>query len=175
VPPTGYGGIEWIVWLLADGLVDAGHDVTLFASGDSRTKAELVSVYDVAPSELIGTSIVEIHHCLACYERAGDFDVINDHSGLPAARSAAQWGHVPTVRRWTARRAVYEQEPRAAGGADLNLAQPATEARPAWVANCPNALDLSPTIERRGDSALPRLSRQGAHRAIEVARPPACP
>jgi hypothetical protein len=37
VPPTGYGGIEWIVWLLADGLVDAGHDVTLFASGDSRT------------------------------------------------------------------------------------------------------------------------------------------
>ena len=33
VPPTGYGGIEWIVSLLADGLVDAGHDVTLFASG----------------------------------------------------------------------------------------------------------------------------------------------
>src|SRR4029077_4092710 len=37
VPPTGYGGIEWIVSLLADGLADAGHDVTLFASGDSRT------------------------------------------------------------------------------------------------------------------------------------------
>src|SRR2546426_3272345 len=50
VPPTGYGGIEWIVWLLADGLVDAGHDVTLFASGDSTTKAKLVSVYDTAPS-----------------------------------------------------------------------------------------------------------------------------
>ena len=41
MPPTGYGGIEWVVSLLADGLVDAGHDVTLFASGDSRTKAEL--------------------------------------------------------------------------------------------------------------------------------------
>ena len=39
VPPTGYGGIEWVVWLLADGLVDAGHEVTLFASGDSHTKA----------------------------------------------------------------------------------------------------------------------------------------
>ena len=36
VPPTGYGGIEWVVSLLADGLADAGHDVTLFASGDSR-------------------------------------------------------------------------------------------------------------------------------------------
>ena len=32
-PPTGYGGIELVVSLLADGLVDAGHDVTLFASG----------------------------------------------------------------------------------------------------------------------------------------------
>ena len=45
VPPTGYGGIEWIVWLLADGLVEAGHevagvveavgsDVTYLAPGD---------------------------------------------------------------------------------------------------------------------------------------------
>jgi hypothetical protein len=33
VPPTGYGGIELVVSLLADGLADAGHDVTLFASG----------------------------------------------------------------------------------------------------------------------------------------------
>src|SRR5207248_4862011 len=54
VPPTGYGGIEWIVWLLADGLVDAGHDVTLFASGESRTKARLHWVYERAPSEQIG-------------------------------------------------------------------------------------------------------------------------
>ena len=42
VPPTGYGGIEWIVSLLADGLADAGHDVTLFASGDSHSRAKLV-------------------------------------------------------------------------------------------------------------------------------------
>ena len=60
VPPTGYGGIEWIVSLLADGLTEAGHDVTLFASGDSRTKAELMSVYDVAPSEEIGRAQIEI-------------------------------------------------------------------------------------------------------------------
>ena len=45
VPPTGYGGIEWIVWLLADGLAEAGHDVTLFASGDSHTKAKLEAFY----------------------------------------------------------------------------------------------------------------------------------
>ena len=46
VPPSGYGGIEWIVSLLADGLADAGHDVTLFASGDSRTRAKLAAVFE---------------------------------------------------------------------------------------------------------------------------------
>ena len=54
VPPSGYGGIEWIVALLADGLADAGHDVTLFASGDSRTRAKLAAVFEEAPSERIG-------------------------------------------------------------------------------------------------------------------------
>ncbi len=39
VPPTGYGGIELVVAILADGLAERGHDVTLFASGGSRTKA----------------------------------------------------------------------------------------------------------------------------------------
>src|SRR5213079_464357 len=85
VPPTGYGGIEWVVSLLADGLVDAGHDTTLFASGDSRTKAKLSYVYEEAPAELIGRSLPELHHALHCYERQDEFDVINDHSGLPAA------------------------------------------------------------------------------------------
>ena len=39
VPPEAYGGTERVVALLADGLVEAGHDVTLFASGDSQTEA----------------------------------------------------------------------------------------------------------------------------------------
>jgi hypothetical protein len=56
VPPDRYGGIEAIVHLLADGLVEAGVDVTLFASGDSVTDARLVSAFDVAPSERIGES-----------------------------------------------------------------------------------------------------------------------
>src|SRR5205085_10879062 len=81
VPPRGYGGVEWVVSLLADGLVEGGHDVTLFASGDSRTKAKLESVFAQAPSRLIGRSLPDLRHALACYERAGEFDVVNDHSG----------------------------------------------------------------------------------------------
>ena len=46
VPPKGYGGIEWVVSLLADGLAAAGHDVTLFATGDSGTTANLEYVLE---------------------------------------------------------------------------------------------------------------------------------
>ena len=181
VPPTGYGGIEWIVWLLADGLVDAGHDVTLFASGDSHTKATLASVYDVAPSELIGTSIVEIHHCLACYERASEFDVINDHSGLPAA---ALGGAVSTPVLHTVHGpldsiggVVYQQVARVSPGVGLisiSINQRKPQPDLPWVANCPNALDFSlyPVKPHRGDYLLflGRMSSdKGCHRAIDVA------
>src|SRR5262245_11421363 len=44
VPPRGYGGTERVVSFLTEELVRAGHDVTLFASGDSRTAARLVPV-----------------------------------------------------------------------------------------------------------------------------------
>ena len=89
VPPSGYGGIEWIVSLLADGLVDAGHDVTLFASGDSLTKAKLAYVYAEAPSQLDRTFALGAQpRARLLHERADEFDVINDHTGMPAARSA---------------------------------------------------------------------------------------
>ena len=42
VPPKLYGGTERVVSYLTEELVDLGHDVTLFASGDSQTKARLV-------------------------------------------------------------------------------------------------------------------------------------
>ena len=44
VPPPGYGGIELVVGHLTDELVRRGHTVTLFASGDSETLADLESV-----------------------------------------------------------------------------------------------------------------------------------
>jgi len=81
VPPTRYGGIEWVVSILADGLVERGHEVTLFAAGDSQTKAHLVTSYDEPPSYRIGMSLPDLHHTLTCLERAGQFDVVHDHSG----------------------------------------------------------------------------------------------
>ena len=182
VPPTGYGGIEWIVSLLADGLADAGHDVTLFASGDSRTRAKLRSVYPVAPSLRIGESLPEFRHALACYERAGEFDIVNDHSGPPAA---ALGGAVATPVLHTMHGPldgeagpVYEQIARVAPRVKL-ISLSLNQRRPLpdlpWVANCPNALDLTayPVHPHRGDYLvfIGRMSPdKGAHRAIRVAK-----
>jgi len=44
VPPVGYGGTERVVSYLTEALVELGHDVTLYASGDSRTRARLVPI-----------------------------------------------------------------------------------------------------------------------------------
>ena len=181
VPPTGYGGIEWIVSLLADGLVDAGHDVTLFASGDSQTKAKLSALFDVAPSHLIGQAETEIRHALACYERADEFDVINDHSGPPAA---ALSGAVATPVVHTVHGPLngvpgelYESVARVAprlGLISVSLNQRKPKPDLPWLANCPNALDFSlyPCKPHRGDYLLflGRMSPdKGAHRAIAVA------
>ena len=150
VPPTGYGGIEWVVSLLADGLVDAGHDVTLFASGDSRTKAELVWVYEVAPSAQIGRAQMEVRHALGCFERADEFDVISDHSGPPAAVIA---GAVRTPTVHTVHGPMggepgefYEQIARVAprtGLISISMNQRKPHPDLPWVANVPNALDFS--------------------------------
>ncbi len=48
VPPRDYGGTELVMYQLAEGLLARGHDVTLFATGDSHTRARLVSFFDAA-------------------------------------------------------------------------------------------------------------------------------
>jgi glycosyltransferase involved in cell wall biosynthesis len=46
IPPEKYGGIERVVSLLADGLVEKGHEVVLFAAAGSKSKAKIVNVFD---------------------------------------------------------------------------------------------------------------------------------
>jgi glycosyltransferase involved in cell wall biosynthesis len=97
VPPPGYGGIEWVVSLLADELAARGHDVTLFASGGSITKATLDSVFDPAPGPTkIGDTYLEVLHAFHAYEQAGEFDVIHDHSGMVGLALGARAG-LPVV------------------------------------------------------------------------------
>jgi glycosyltransferase involved in cell wall biosynthesis len=83
VPPVRYGGIEWVVALLADGLADHGHDVTLYASGGSITKAELVTVFEDPPGgQHIGEVFYDVMQASIAYREAASYDIIHDHSGL---------------------------------------------------------------------------------------------
>jgi glycosyltransferase involved in cell wall biosynthesis len=181
VPPSGYGGIEWIVSLLADGLADAGHDVTLFASGDSRTRAKLDAVFDRAPSERIGHTFWELQHALNCFKRHSDFDVIHDHTGLLglALGSLLSTPLVHTVHGpltghpGELYQQIVDMAPRT-HLVSLSMSQRAPLPELPWVANVPNALDLSvyPFRRERGDYLLflGRMSPdKGAHRAVAIA------
>jgi glycosyltransferase involved in cell wall biosynthesis len=89
VPPRLYGGTERVVAWLVDELVELGHDVTLFASGDSRTRARLVPVWPYAfrlgrpRTDPVAVQAVLLETMAA---RAAEFDVIHCHVdwlGLP--------------------------------------------------------------------------------------------
>ena len=84
VPPALYGGTERIVGYLTEELVERGHVVTLFASGDSRTKAKLVAStpralrLDEHPRDDLALHLLELARV---FEHPRDFDVIHCHIG----------------------------------------------------------------------------------------------
>jgi glycosyltransferase involved in cell wall biosynthesis len=97
VPPSGYGGIEWVVALLADGLTDRGHEVTLFAPPGSETEAELIPPLEETPPEaLIGDPWYEAAHAVSAYEHGDEFDILHDHTG-PVGASVGAMSDAPTV------------------------------------------------------------------------------
>jgi glycosyltransferase involved in cell wall biosynthesis len=83
VPPKLYGGTERVVAWLSDALVDAGHDVTLFASADAETKAALVPVRDQAirldPAELKSDLAAHMTMLQEVRARMSEFDVLHFH------------------------------------------------------------------------------------------------
>ena len=82
VPPKLYGGTERIVHYLTEALVEAGHDVTLYASGDSITSARLVPHGDRALRLGAGYDDALVPHVLMMehvYRDSAEFDVIHSH------------------------------------------------------------------------------------------------
>jgi glycosyltransferase involved in cell wall biosynthesis len=88
IPPERYGGTEKVIHHLTEGLVQAGHDVTLFAAGDSKTSAKLSST---SPTSLVKAgvpwrdSFANLFNFAKAMERADEFDVVHSHMHLNAA------------------------------------------------------------------------------------------
>ena len=99
VPPPAYGGVELVVGLLCDELVQRGHEVTLFASGDSMTLANLESVYprSFRTDQIVQDyNVYEVLQLSRLYQQADNFDIIHSHVGYPAI-SYANLVKTPTV------------------------------------------------------------------------------
>ncbi len=113
VPPLLYGGTERIVSYLTEELVALGHEVTLFASGDSRTAARLKAItpqalrLDPAVRDALAPHVLMLTRLLEC---TGEFDIIHfhiDHLHLPLMRGAG----VPFVTTLHGRLDLPEIEP----------------------------------------------------------------
>jgi hypothetical protein len=80
-PPQHYGPWEQIASNIAEGLVDLGIDVTLFATGDSITSGKLDSIAPVGYEEdrTLDAKVLECLHISNLMEKANEFDVIHNH------------------------------------------------------------------------------------------------
>ncbi len=105
IPPKKYGGTERVIYNLTEELVKRGHEVTLFASGDSQTSARLVSVVPKGLREMpeekdiYGFNVHSLMNMGLAYAMQDQFDVIHDHNahmGLPTANIA----RTPVVMTW---------------------------------------------------------------------------
>lgn len=187
VPPLKYGGTEKIVSLLTEGLVERGHDVTLFASGDSKTSATLSSIFPKA----IGNSGLTkkdtekpLVHYHACYARASEFDIIHSH-GQYLSLSEADALKTPIVFTWHGTfypgENTEEKRDLLRKYKHLNFVSISDNQREGlpelnYVATVYNAIDISlyPYVQaNKGDYLLwvGRVSpKKGAKEAIEVAK-----
>lgn len=94
VPPKKYGGTERIIHTLTEGLVRKGHEVTLFATGDSQTSSKLVSVYPKSLREAnfknpYTAGSIPMLNIGAAYAVQEQFDIIHDHNGFLSLPTAA--------------------------------------------------------------------------------------
>ncbi|HUC35959.1 MAG TPA: glycosyltransferase family 4 protein [Acidimicrobiales bacterium] len=80
IPPPLYGGIELVVDQTARGLEAAGHEVTLFATGDSTCPVPTKWVLPQAEGMRIGMAVPELRHVLYAYEAISDHEVVHDHT-----------------------------------------------------------------------------------------------
>lgn len=182
IPPKLYGGTERVVSALTEELVRRGHDVTLFASGDSQTSANLVACcprglrLDAEARDYVASTMIELDQV---YQRASDFDIIHNHAdycAFPFARLVA----TPTLTTTHGRLDLPEVQHLYRAFPDQPLVSISASQRVPlpnanWLATVYNGIDLASFHFRAAPGAylvfLGRISpEKRPDRAIEIAR-----
>jgi glycosyltransferase involved in cell wall biosynthesis len=179
IPPVGYGGIESMVYLLTEGLVERGHDVTLIGAGPTTTSARYRATFTRPPSDKVGDAVLEVVHAARVSDLLRELrpHVVHDHSvagplladdrplTILTAHGPSDGGFIEYYEVLTRRVRVV-----AISEAQRNLAPQIR-----WFATVHNAIPVEqyPFRAEKEDFVLflGRMSPdKGAHLAIETAR-----
>ncbi|MEL1263012.1 glycosyltransferase family 4 protein [Pseudoxanthomonas putridarboris] len=184
VPPRLYGGTERIVSYLTEALVARGHHVTLFASGDSVTSANLTSFRDTAlrldPAPLKSPVAAHLSMLQGIRERAAEFDVLHFHIDLLPLPLFADVAHkcVHTLHGRQDKQDLPQVYRRWSGYPLVSISDRQRRPMPwaNWWRTIPHGMPLdllTPPALPHGDylAFLGRISpEKGPDRAIEIAR-----
>ena len=184
VPPPAYGGTEYVVSLITEQLIKRGHQVTLAASGDSQTTAELIATFPRSlrrAEDLQDRTPYDWQHIATALRHASDFDIVHNHAGeLPMALSAlistpmlTTMHCLPTQDNrfvWERYAGAYNTISKSQGCHVAPFSGPAR-----FMGHVYNAVDVAtfPFMATKGDDLLfmSRLApEKGPHLAIEVAK-----
>ena len=181
VPPHTYGGTERCISNITEALVELGHDVTLFATGDSRTSARLVAMRDepIYFDQSVDATALHLALLREVYQQASLFDVIHSHLDyltLPFAVSSA----TPTAITLHGRLDIPAIETTLRAFRECNYVAISDSQRSAipdlnWVSTVHHAIDLRhfPRFDAAGSylAFVGRLTpEKGPDRAIRIAQ-----
>jgi len=177
-PPRQYGAWETVAGNITEGLAARGWDVTLFATGDSVTRARLHAVIDRGYEEdrAIDPKVAEYLHISEVFEHAAEFDLIHSHYDFMALAYSrlVKTPVLTTIHGFSSPRImpVYEKY---RDGYFVSISDSDRAPGLNYLATVYNGIDLSlyPLQETGGDQLI-FLGRihpdKGVHLAIEVAR-----
>jgi len=177
-PPRQYGAWETVASNVTEGLVSRGWDVTLFATGDSVTQAQLHAVVDKGYEEdpAADSKVAEYLHISEAFEHAGEFDLIHSHYDfMPLSYTRLIKTPVLTTIHGFSSAKIMPMYQKYHDGYFVSVSDSDRAIGLNYLATVYNGIDLSlyPFQECGGDDLI-FLGRihpdKGVHLAIEVAR-----
>src|SRR5277367_394956 len=177
-PPRQYGAWETVAGNIAEGLVERGWDVTLFATGDSLTRAHLHAVVEKGYEEdhSIDPKVAEYLHISELFEHAAEFDLIHSHYDFMALTYTrlVKTPVLTTIHGFSSPQIMQAYE-KYRDGYYVSISNSDRAPGLNYLATVYNGIDLSlyPLQPQSGDHLI-FLGRihpdKGVHLAIEVAR-----